>query len=580
MARNKYVLNATSLSKSRSSWTQSKSHKTSIPFGKVVPLGAPIEILPGDTFKLDMGAVIRMLTPKSPLMDSISGDIYAYYVPNRLVFDKSKEFFGQNESQAWTLNLNYNIPHHTFTIDKGRYVQDGTSGRYYYSITSSGTTYDFRGSLLDHFEMPIIYLESSQYNSLPSSSANNFDFNILPLRGYQIIWNEDFRNPAVVDPALTWNYDHSDTTGVAQFFDGFKLKSVMRYRDLYSSSLKAPQRGPSATIPLGTLANVIAGDDVHDMGNVVKFGNVSGFGGSPKLLGIEPITQTYDGNVYGSAVSDSGPTTDGNKITRTNLLVDLSSASAATVNTLRQSIAIQHLYEMMTNAFRYNEYTEVFFGVRGSDATLQRPQHLGGIHFRFNVNQVLSTAEGSNTTVGSTGAFGIAEIKGHVYTNSFTEHGYIYLLLVTRKEHTYVQGLDKIWRKREFLDIYQPPLANIGNVDIKTSEIWFGYDSNGDIDDSAFGYTEPYYEYRYMTSKACGLMNPLAPGSLSFYSLTDVLSGKPSLNETFVSEDPNGLDNALFASASNVDQFFGDFYFRYYCSRVMPLYSVPGLNRI
>lgn len=115
---------------------------------------------------------------------------------------------------------------------------------------------------------------------------------------------------------------------------------------------------------------------------------------------------------------------------------------------------------------------------------------------------------------------------------------------------------------------------------LKNSEVWFGFKSDGTLDDDPFGYTEPYYEYRYMTSKACGLMNPLAPGSLSYYSLTDVLSAKPSLNSNFVSEDANGLDNALFASASNVDQFYGDFYFRYSCSRVMPLYSIPGLNRI
>lgn len=579
MARNKYVLNATSLSKTRSSWTQSKSHKTSIPFGKVVPLGAPIEVLPGDTFKLDMGAVIRMLTPKSPLMDSISGDIYAYFVPNRLVFDKSKEFFGQNESQAWTLNLQYNIPHIQFWFTQGDYTANGTTGFYYLTPTSGGTTYDCRGTLLDHFELPFIYLTSNQRSTIGANSK--FSCNLLPFRGYQIIWNEDFRNPAVVDPALTWNYDHSDVTSFISNFEGFKLKPVMRYRDLFSSSLKSPQRGPSATIPLGSVANVIAGSSLHDMGNAVKFGNVAGFGGQNSTIAITPTPQTYDGTLYGSSDLAESPASTGTYITRTNLLVDLSTASAATVNTLRNSIAIQHLYEMMTNAFRYNEYTEVFFGVRGSDATLQRPQHLGGIHFRFNVNQVLSTAEGTNTTVGSTGAFGIAEVKGHVYTNSFTEHGYIYLLLVTRKEHTYVQGLDKLWRKREFLDVYQPPLANIGNVDIKNSELWFGFNSAGTaLDDAAFSYTEPYYEYRYMVSKACGLMNPLAPGSLSYYSLTDVLASKPSLNSTFVSEDPNGLDNALFASANNVDQFFGDFYFRYQCSRVMPLYSIPGLNRI
>lgn len=574
MARNSYVLNATSLDKSRSSWTQSKSHKTSIPFGKVVPLGAPVEVLPGDTFKLDMGAIIRSLTPKAPLMDSISGDVYAYFVPNRLIFDKSKQFFGQNETEAWTLNLNYTIPHITLWLTQEEYASISGTTNYVLKGTGANT---LAGSLFDHFELPFVYLEGNQYASLPASdasiSASNVSINSLPFKAYQLIWNEDFRNPSVVDPVLTFNYDHSDITAhtFAKMETVGKLLPVMRYRDLYSSSLKAPQRGPSAVLPLGSLAPLKAVSSVYSVGGDIKFSNTGNTTGQGFAYGSNDGGET---NEYG--IPDDYHVSQ----TQTNLMVDLSSASAATVNTLRQSIAIQHLYEMMTNAFRYQEYTQVFFGVRGSDSTLQRPQHLGGIHFRFNVNQVLSTAEGTNTKVGSTGAFGTAEIKGHVYTNSFTEHGYIMLLVVIRKEHTYCQGLDKLWRKREFLDIFQPPLANIGNVDIKTSEIWFGTNADGSIDDSAFGYSEPYYEYRYMQSKSTSLMNPLAPGSLSFYSLTDVLSGKPSLNEAFVSEDPNGLDNALFASASNVDQFFGDFYFRYQCTRVMPLYSVPGLNRI
>lgn len=574
MARNSYVLNATSLDKSRSSWTQSKSHKTSIPFGKVVPLGLPIEVLPGDTFKLDMGAIIRSLTPKAPLMDSISGDVYAYFVPNRLIFDKSKQFFGQNESEAWTLNLNYTLPHYKFGLSKRVYSEVGNTGHYVLDggVIDSGK--HFAGSLLDHFETPFVYLESAQYNTLGNSDTD-ISINALPFRGYQLIWNEDFRNPAVVDPSLRFNYDHSDKAASSwgSFEKDMALLPVMRYRDLYSSSLKAPQRGPSAVLPLGSFAPIVA-DGTFNLGR--SDGSNIPYGYFETRVG----SQNTDGEPNTPLQVDLGSDVFKDLKYVSGLKADLSSASAATVNTLRQSIAIQHLYEMMTNAFRYQEYTQVFFGVRGPDATLQRPQHLGGIHFRFNVNQVLSTAEGTNTTVGSTGAFGSAEIKGHVYTNSFTEHGLIFLLIVIRKEHTYCQGLDKFWRKREFLDIFQPPLAHIGNVDIKTSEVWFGANSDGDIDDSAFGYTEPYYEYRYMQSKATGLMNPLAPGSLSYYSLTDVLSGKPSLNAKFVSEDPNGLDNALFASASNVDQFFGDFYFRYQCTRVMPLYSVPGLNRI
>lgn len=564
MSRSSYILNATSVDGSRSSWVMSKSHKTSLPFGKVVPLGKPVKILPGDTFRLDLGAVIRSLTPKAPLMDSISGDIYAYFVPYRLIYDRAKQFFGQNEDEAWTLNLTHQLPHIVFSTAKNNYAANGSTG-FYYKINGD---YDFRGSLLDHFETPFVYLNTEQYNSLPSSSDPNISINALPFRGYQLIWNEDFRNPSVVDPDLYLNYDHSDkTVNTATLYSICQLKPVMRYRDLYSSALKAPQRGPSVNLPIAGLAPIIASDELHLTRGNVLFGSTSD---DKTALGIDEGAMTA--NTYNAATS--------NIVNKTNLVAYLPGASGATVNLVRQSIALQHLYEMMTNAFRYQEYTEVFFGVRGSDSTLQRPQHLGGIHFRFNINEVISTAQTSDANLGQTGAFGTAEIKGHVYTQSFTEHGYIYLICVLRKEHTYVQGLDKLWRDREFLDEYQPPLAHIGNVDIPTSEVYFMLNESGAILDDAFGYTEPNYDLRYEISKSCCLMNPMAPNSLSFYSLTDVLSGRPYLNKTFVSEDPNGLDNALIASASFVDQFYADFYFRYHVTRKMPLYSVPGLNRI
>ena len=580
MGRSSYVYNATGLTKARSSWTQSKSHKFSFPFGMLVPLGMPVEVLPGDTWKLDMGSIIRMLTPKAPLMDLISGDVYAYYVPNRIVYDKSKQFFGENEQEAWTLNLEHKIPHIKLDFSRAWFVANTDNSKYLLSPSISGTRKSFAGSLFDHFELPFVYLNSDQYNSLPSGqSAKDISINLLPFRGYQMIWNEDFRNPSVVDPMLDFNYDHSDITTsfptwMASHSKAFDLKPVMRYRDLFSSSLKAPQRGPSATIFLGQNAKLMTGADEYNIVSAVNhpisfFSELvpgSPIGGEVTLTGSEGIMKTQ---------AESN-----NIITKTNLLVDLSSATSATVNQLRQSIALQHLYEMMTSAFRYNEYTEVFFGVRGSDPILDRPQQLGGLHFNFNVNQVLTTANTTDGKTGDTGAFGIAQFRGHIYTNSFTEHGLIYLFVVTRKEHTYVQGLDKLWRKREFLDFYQSPLSGIGNVDIKNSEVYFRVKEDGYIDDGAFAYTEPYYEYRHMQSRACGLMNPLHPSSLSFYSLTDVFSSKPYLNEAFVSEDPSGLDNALVAPASQTDQFYGEVYLRYSCTRVMALYDVPGLTRI
>lgn len=569
----------------RSKWTQSKNLKLSIPFGKVVPLGAPVEVLPHDTWKLNIGSIIRMLTPKAPLMDEISGDIYAYYVPNRIVFDRSKQFFGQNEDVAFTLNLEHTIPHIQFNIDVDDYYRVGTTDNYVLSSIDSqtfapyGDKANFTSSLLDYFELPFVHIRKWQYDNIDAVTAEGnqcvFSINALPFRMYQMIWNYDFRNPSVVDPMLDFAYDHSDIEiqNLANDDDelpGFSLKPVMRYRDFLSTALKQPQRGPSVELFLGTSAPLMVGD-YYSVGGIGVDTEIEFV--RPGAAGDSPFRFRY--NESDDVYSDSG-----DKLTGTNVLVDLSKATASTVNQFRNTIALQHLYEMMTSAFRYREYVEVFFGVKPRAEDLDEPQCLGGMHFDINVSQVLTTADSTNSVTGDTGAYSATSLRGHIYTSSFDEHGMIMLLIVLRKEHTYVQSLDALWRKREFLDFFQEPFQDIGNVPLRNSEVALDFKVDGSIDDDTFGYVEPDYEYRHMISKAVALMNPMAPGSLAYYALTDVFDSKPYLNAEFVSEDANGLDNALVASADVTDQFFGEFYFRYTSTRAMKVRSVPGLTRI
>lgn len=568
----------------RSKWTQSKNLKLSIPFGKVVPLGAPVEVLPHDTWKLNIGSIIRMLTPKAPLMDEISGDIYAYYVPNRIVFDRSKQFFGQNEDVAFTLNLEHTIPHFTMAYGAGDYQQVGNTDNYVLvsigeEAFPGGGKSTFTSSLLDYFELPFVHIRKWQYDNIAALNAKDvypeLSINALPFRMYQMIWNYDFRNPSVVDPMLDFSYDHSDV-GYDELMDSdgiieaFSVKPVMRYRDFLSTALKQPQRGPSVELFLGTSAPLMVGDHY----------NIGGIDATHEMEFVNSTDDLLAFRNLGSNGNYSSDGTYGNKLVGTNVLVDLSKATASTVNQFRNTIALQHLYEMMTSAFRYREYVEVFFGVKPRAEDLDEPQCLGGMHFDINVSQVLTTADSENSVTGDTGAYSATSLRGHIYTSSFDEHGMIMLLIVLRKEHTYVQSLDALWRKREFLDFFQEPFQDIGNVPLRNSEVALDFKADGSIDDDTFGYVEPDYEYRHMISKAVALMNPMAPGSLAYYALTDVFDSKPYLNAEFVSEDANGLDNALVASADVTDQFFGEFYFRYTSTRAMKVRSVPGLTRI
>lgn len=568
----------------RSNWTQSKNLKLSIPFGKVVPLGAPVEVLPHDTWKLNIGSIIRMLTPKAPLMDEISGDVYAYYVPNRIIFDRSKQFFGQNEDVAFTLNLEHTIPHIKFAFDDEDYSRIGTTDNYVLvsldggSYTPAENRANFTSSLLDYFELPFVHIRKWQNDNIGIASAAGtppeFTINALPFRMYQMIWNYDFRNPSVVDPMLDFSYDHSDVDAGDLANDDnelscFAVKPVMRYRDFLSTALKQPQRGPSVELFLGISAPLMVGDH-YDIGGIDLTHEMEFVNATDDVLAFK---HNGSSTVYTSAAA-------GSKIMGTNVLVDLSKATASTVNQFRNTIALQHLYEMMTSAFRYREYVEVFFGVKPRAEDLDEPQCLGGMHFDINVSQVLTTADGANSVTGDTGAYSATSLRGHIYTSSFDEHGLIMLLIVLRKEHTYVQSLDALWRKREFLDFFQEPFQDIGNVPLRNSEVALDFKVDGSIDDDTFGYVEPDYEYRHMISKAVSLMNPMAPGSLAYYALTDVFDSKPYLNAEFVSEDANGLDNALVASADVTDQFFGEFYMRYTSTRAMKVRSVPGLTRI
>lgn len=568
--------------------------KMSIPFGKLVPIGAPVPVLPKDTFKASIAGILRMLTPKAPIMDDISGDIYAFFVPWRIIWSKTKEFFGENDQVAWTLPQNVYIPHFSlkFTLPSAETSRNPTTTPSSYVLgNSSGTPYKYYmpslvGTLIDYFNLPYVYVSAGQKlaleGDLDASDNMVFDFNALPFRGYQLIWNEFFRKSAIVDPSLYFNYDGNDDSASYTYAQGgakslFSIKSVARWNDLYCSCLPSPQRGPSVEMPLLGTAPIVSGDALFDLGGYMKFGFPVGgtTASAKKILGFDTNDEGTVGTMRGYTGTSGGDgvvLSNGPYITRTNLVADLSAVTAASINDLRIAVATQRYYEALAHANRYTDYISVMFGGHPSDAVLQRPQFLGGFHFDINMAQVLSTTETETMPVGSTGAVSVTGIKENLYHNSFDEFGYVFHFVVIRKEHSYCQGLDREWSKRDIWDIYNPKFAHIGEVPVMRNEVYYV----GPTDNNVLGYNEPWFEYRSIPAKSCGLLSPLHPNSLSYFTLTDVLTSSPSLNEAFVSEDANGLDNALVASASVTDQFIADFRIPIKMTRVMPTHPVPG----
>lgn len=584
---------AATLRMSRSLINRKYSHKTSEKFAFLTPIGGAQEVLPGDMWSLTLTNVKRMLTPRAPIMDDISADVYGFYCPLRLVFNKTKQMFGENDQVAWTLPQDVELPQ--IILDGSKLTGVSTSspesfaaGGYLYLVNDAGYPIDsiFKDTLFEYFGMPFVWPDASQITAMAAAftaSAATFKWEVqaAPFRVYQYVYNEFFRNENVTDPRTSFLYDDADLivdlSDPDNVTDVFYLNRVARWKDLFTSCLPAPQRGPSVGFGISGYAPVVPlaadapdGKTFHGNTLPIKFASEGSTSLDGKFLGLNSAKLSAGGSFSTDLMTDT--------ITKSNLWANLNEATAVTVNQLRMAFATQRYYEKLARGgARYNEYLSVFFGIRPSDAVLQRPQYLGGKHIHINVSQVVATANSSDPNsetqpLGQTGAYSATAFKGHIFSNAMTEHGILMCFVANRKEHTYCQGLDKYWTKKDVLDIYNPTFAHIGEVPVETNEVYW-VPGQKDV----LGYNEAWYEYRSQRSFCTGLLNVLHPQSLGYYVLTDVFDSKPTLTDDFILEDPNGLDRALFGSATYVDQFISDYYFEYKLARVMPVRSTPGL---
>lgn len=546
--KNIFTLNPTSIDMRRSVFPRNHQHKTSFNIGQLVPIMFD-EILPGDTVSLDFSTVIRMMTPIAPIMDNIYADVYFFFVPNRIIWSNWEQFMGANETGAWTNTAVHNIP-----------VQDiGSSGR----MIS-------RGNLGDYFGLPVRPADKRDTSlALPT----HLYVSELPIRAYFSIWNNWFRDENSISPKI---FTLGDTANGGLIYDQALCK-VSRFHDLFSSCLPAPQKGASVVVPLGTEAPLLT-----------KLGG-TGFSGHAvfgknfaQVDGTTQITPDKAGRFTVDYVQADGTVADGSSDTsaRVDLVADLSNATAATINQLRMAFQVQKLLERdARGGTRYREIIYSHFGTTVADSRMQIPEYLAGHRFRINVDQVVATADSGqsgSSAVGDTGAVSKTAVATSMFTKSFTEHGLLMGFVVVRQDHTYSDNLEKYWLKKDRFDFYFPVLANIGEVPVYKSEL-FAYGSAVGEGSGVFGYQEAWYEYRYKSSRCSGYMNPSTANSLNYWTLGDVYSAAPGLNATFLEESPTFLDRALTVGSSTMHNFVADFYFKSKYSRVMPVYSIPGL---
>ena len=542
-----------------SKFDRSFTHKTTFDSGRLVPIMLD-EILPGDSIELNINALIRSVVPLAPVMDNAKFTLHAFFIPNRLVWDKWKAFMGESNN-AWLDSGVDTIPVLDFTPENF-YVRDDV-----YRIFGPNSLFAYLG-------VPIITANGDLSNSqLPTK------LNALPIRAYVKVWNDWYRDQNLQDALLldtssrnviyngdltielssagydgfqgpndsNWIFDN-DTWHLGVPY-GLNLATVSKFADYFTSALPSPQRG----------------DDTYLIDSIKKFDFKVGY---PDWKETNANGATFD-------VTDA----------------DNNGSDILSVNELRYAISIQHFKELdARGGTRYIEIVKNHFGVESQDLRVQRAQFLGGVSQYIQIHQVNQTTpnDGNITNVnqglGSAGAQSITYVETqNIIKSSFTEHGFLMVLCSVRPENTYAYGLERLWTKYTKFDYFWPTFDNIGEQPVYQYEIMLNRENMES--NSIFGYMPAWSDYRYKVNKVSGYFSPKLQQNLNNWTYTTnygrtvfEMPKQIVLNGNFIQQSQKNVSQTL--TYQNMHQFIATFYFDYKHSRVMKVDSIPGIDRI
>lgn len=537
---------------SRTRFNRDQTILTTFDAGKLIPFYVD-EVLPGDTFSVDTAAIIRMSTPKYPVMDDSFIDFYYFFCPNRILWDNFKYFMGEVEDTPWTPAKTYSVPQ--IKIDGNTAVAKPNER-----------------SILD-------------YMGVPTKINKPFSVNALPVRAYVKIWNEYFRDENV-DNAATIKTDDEDVNYASTedqkgtmeedlkfAISGNNLLPVNKFHDYFTSCLPYPQRGPNVTLPLTGNARVewsFSAEELQDYGIMTGNGATHLIPASGNTLGA-PVRDESNGKARVLFGKDASGVS-----TWVPMEARLDNATSTTINQLRQAISVQQYYEALARGgSRYREQVQAIWDVIISDKTLQVPEYLGGGRYHVNINQIVQTAENDKSPLGETGAMSVTPINESSFTKSFEEHGFVIGVCCVRHNRSYQQGLERFWSRQDRLDYYVPQFANIGEQPVKKKEIMLTGEAS---DEETFGFQEAWADYRMKPNRVSGLMRSNATGTLDFWHYGDYYEKVPTLSQEWMAEGKKEIARTLIVE--DEPQYFGAIRVANKTTRRMPLYSVPGLYKL
>jgi len=508
----------------RSTFNRNHGYKTTMDSGVLVPIFVD-EALPGDTFSVRLSSLARLATPIVPFMDNIFIDFHFFAVPNRLVWEHWREFMGQQENPADSTDFLVpvvNTPTGGFTV----------------------------GSVADYFGLP--------------TGVEPLSVNALHFRALNLIWNEWFRDENLQDSVPVPKNDGPDD------ITNYTLLRRGKRHDYFTSCLPWPQKSQfPVELPLGDSAPIVG---------FGKTNQVWAGASAPVYETGATGTTTYAGH---SAFNNADPNAaffveeDPNNTGYPGVYADLSSASAATINSLREAFQLQKMLERdARGGTRYTEIIRSHFSVVSPDSRLQRPEYLGGGSTPVVIQPIAQTQATSETVTpqGNLAAVGSSSQSGVGFTKSFVEHCTIIGLASIRCDLTYQNCVNKMWSRQTKYDFYWPALAHLGEEPVYSRELFAQGEGNGD--DAVFGYQERWASYRYKPSQITGKMRSNDPQSLDVWHLSQDFAGVPQLNEEFIQENP---PISRVIATPEEPEFIFDGYFRVKTTRPMPIRSVPGL---